>query len=127
MPKEICVTLEDKKGTLAALAEALGKAGVNIDTFAVVPGAKGNCRILVSDGGGARKAIEAAGMTVEGDREVLVTELADRAGELGRAARKLADAGINIDAAYVASQYGGRTKIVFSVADPAKARAALGN
>jgi hypothetical protein len=55
-----------------------------------------------------------------------MVDLEDRAGELGRAARKLASAGVNIDAAYVAGQSGGKKSVVFSVADAAKAKTALG-
>ena len=102
--RELSVTLEDKPGRLASLAEALGKAGVNIETLAVVPGPRGNCRLVVTDAAAARRAIEGAGMAVAGERDAVIVELDDRAGELGRAARKLADAGVNIDGAYMAGR-----------------------
>jgi len=122
--KELSVTLEDKPGRLASLAEALGKAGVNIETLAVVPGPRGNCRLVVTDAAAARRALEGAGM-ICAERDAVVVELDDRAGELGRAARKLANAGVNIDAVYMAGRSGGKAKMVLSVADAAKARAAL--
>jgi hypothetical protein len=126
MAKELGVTLENKPGTLAGLAEALGKAGVNIRTLTVVAGERGNCRIVVDDAMAARKAIEGAGMRVDSERDAVMVDLEDRPGSLGAAARKLASAGVNIDAAYMGGQSGGKTTVVFSVADAAKAKTALG-
>ena len=96
MSKELAITLEDKPGTLAKLTEALGAAGVNIETFFVAPGPKSNCRILVDDPVAARKAIEGAGLKVDSEREALAVELDDQAGSLGRIARKLANAQVNM-------------------------------
>lgn len=126
MAKELTVTLEDKPGTLAKLTEALGAAGVNIETFFVAPGPKGNCRILVDDAGAARKAIESAGMKVDSERDALAVELDDQAGALGRVARKLANAHVNIDSAYVAGGGNGKKKkVVIITPDAQKAKGLL--
>lgn len=126
MSKELSVTLEDKPGTLAKLTEALGAAGVNIETFFVAPGPKSNCRIVVDDAAGARKAIEGAGYKVENERDALAVDLDDQAGALGRVARKLANAHINIESAYVAGGGSGKKKkIVIISADAEKAKGLL--
>ncbi len=126
MAKELAITLEDKPGTLAKLTEALGAAGVNIETFFVAPGPKSNCRILVEDAVAARKAIEGAGLKVDSEREALAVELDDQAGSLGRIARKLANAQVNIENAYVAGGGNGRKKkVVIITADAAKAKGLL--
>lgn len=126
MSKELAITLEDKPGTLAKLTEALGAAGVNIETFFVAPGPKSNCRILVDDPVAARKAIEGAGMKVDSEREALAVELDDQAGSLGRIARKLANAQVNIENAYVAGGgNGNKKKVVIITADAAKAKGLL--
>ncbi len=59
--------------------------------------------VLVDDPDGAAGAFEAAGLTVRGRREVLVTSVDNSTGELGRLARRFADAGVNVDLIYVAS------------------------
>ena len=126
MSKELAITLEDKPGTLAKLTEALGAAGVNIETFFVAPGPKSNCRILVDDPVAARKAIEGAGLKVDSEREALAVELDDQAGSLGRIARKLANAQVNIENAYVAGGGNGKKKkIVIITADAEKAKGLL--
>ena len=55
-------------------------------------------------------------------REVLVVQAEDRPGELGRLARRIADAGVNIELQYIATG----TRIVIGADDLDKARAALG-
>lgn len=59
--------------------------------------------VLVDNPGGAADAFEAAGLTVRGRREVLVTSVENSTGELGSLARRFADAGVNVDLIYVAS------------------------
>lgn len=128
MTTELRVLLDDKPGTVAAVAEALGKAGVNIDALAGMPtgGGKGDIRVVVTDAEKAKSALEAAGHKVDRSRDVLVVDLADKPGELARTARALANAGINLDSIYLIGQSGGSKKIAFGVPDVAKAKAALG-
>ena len=128
MTTELRVLLEDKPGSVAAVAEALGKSGVNIEAMAGLPtgGGKGDIRLIVADGAKATSALEAAGQKVDRSREVLVVDLADKPGELARAARSLASAGVNLDSVYLVGQSGGSKKVAFGVPDVAKAKAALG-
>lgn len=123
MAWDITVSLPNRPGTLAAAAEALGGAGINIDgACMVLCEGVGEFHILVEgDHAAARAALEAAGVDVGGEREVLVLELDDAPGELGWAARSLADAGVNIELQYVAS----RTRVVIGVDDMDAARTAL--
>ena len=128
MTTELQIALADRPGSLATLAEALGQAGVNLDSLSGsgATGEQGSARIIVTDAAKARKAIEAAGLTVAAEREVLVVELDDKPGELAKLARKLADAHINLDAAYLLGQGHGKKEIVLGVPDVAKARAIVG-
>ncbi len=123
---DLTVSVEDRPGTLADIGEALGRAGVNIEGFAGlgVEG-RGIIHLLVADAAAARKALEEAGMKVEGEAEAVVLEWAadaDRPGALGEAARKIANAGVNIRTAYVATHDRG----VFVTEDNERARQALG-
>ena len=121
MAKDLLVFLEDHPGTLAEMGEALGKAGVNIDGICAIGDAgKGVIHILVEDPAAARTALETAGIKVEAERDILVTDIADNPGELGKIARKIADAGVNIDLVYLAT-----TRLVLGVSDVEKAKAAL--
>ncbi len=104
MAWDITVTLEDRPGTLAYLGEAIGGAGVNIDAacgFVCEEGAKAVFHLLVEDPAAARQAFEAAGVDVRREREVLVVDVDDRPGEFGRIARRITDAGVNIDLFYL--------------------------
>ena len=109
MAKDLLVTLEDQPGEGARLGEALGNAGVNIEGLcATMEGGKGTVHILVEDVAGARAALEGAGVTVEAETDVIVSPAlpdpdVDTPGVFGGMARALADAGINISLAYVAS------------------------
>lgn len=122
MAKDLTVMLEDRPGTLASLGEALGKAGVNIEGLCGVPSeGKGAVHVLVEDGAAARRALEAAKFHVHEERDVLVLKMEDRPGELGRVCRKIADAGVNINLTYLATN----TRLVLGVDKIDKARAAV--
>ncbi len=126
MAKDLTVTLEDRPGTLADLGEALGKAGVNIEGICGIGmEGRGITHVLVEDAAKARQALEAAGIKVEGEADAIVTDMtgdADKPGALGKAARAVANAGVNIQAMYVAT----RNRGVIVTTDNAKARKALG-
>ena len=124
MATDLTIILEDRPGTLADVGEALGKAGVNIDGLCGFPcEGKGVGHILVEDAAAAaaRGAVEAAGAEVHRERQVLVLEIEDRPGALGKVGRSIANAGVNADLVYLAA--GGR--LVLGVDDIDRARAAL--
>ena len=124
--KELKVTMEDKPGALAKLAEALGKAGVNIEAIsASTSGGSGDIRLLVQDTAAARKALEAAGVRVTGEREMTFVDLEDKPGSLAETAKKLAQQNINIDAVYVVNAAGGKKQLAIGTTDTSKARAAV--
>jgi hypothetical protein len=122
MPTDLTIQLENRPGELARAAEALGNAGVNIDGgCATTGGGTGEVHLLFADAAAARQALDGAGITVSGEREALVVDAPNQPGELGRTARRLADAGVNIDAYYVSTG----DRLVFCVDDVDKARGAL--
>ena len=122
MAKDLTVILENRPGTLADLGEALGGAGINLDAMCGFPcEGKGVIHILVEDAGGARSALEAAGLAVESERDVLLFDAEDRPGMLGETMRKLANAGVNVDLLYKATQ----TMLVIGADDLEKAEANL--
>ena len=123
MTKDLTVILQNRPGTLADVGEALGNAGINIEGLCGFPcEGKGVLHVLADDGDRAQAALEAAGQTVQGMRDVLVVEVEDKPGEFGRVCRQVADAGVNINLVYAASQ----TRLVVGADDLEKAGAALG-
>lgn len=122
MSKDLTVTLEDRLGELAKVGEALGRAGVNIDGFCgmTVEG-QGIVHVLVQDAVKARRALEANHIQVSEELEVLVLEVEDRPSVLGNIARRLANAGVNIQLAYLATS----TRLVVGVDDLEKAKSAM--
>ncbi|MFQ5947571.1 MAG: amino acid-binding protein [Acidimicrobiia bacterium] len=122
MPWDVTVILEDRPGTFAALGEAMGEAGINIDGVCGFPcEGRGVIHVLVEDGAAARRTLDEAGIEVGDEREVLVLDYEDRPGEFGRIARRMANAGVNIDLIYVA----GNTRLVLGVDDLGAARGAV--
>jgi hypothetical protein len=120
--KDLTVKLENRPGTLADLGEAMGKAGINIEGMSGDNRLAELLHVLVEDAGAAREALSGAGIEVADERDVVVVEVQDRPGALGEVARKLADAGVNVDLVYAAF---GSVKVVLGVDDADKARAAL--
>jgi hypothetical protein len=126
MPTDLSIVLEDRPGELARMGEALGHAGINIEGVAgfVVEG-RGIIHVLVEDPGAARSALSGAGLEVSGEADALVMDISaseDRPGALGEMARKIADAGVNVQALYLATHARG----VAVTSDNEKARGAFG-
>ena len=122
MAKDLTVFLVDQPGSLAAMGEALGKAGINIlGTSGLTVEGKGVIHIMVEDAEKARTALEAAGIEVGESRDVLVIEVQAVPGDLGAKARALADAGVNIDLIYLTED----RRFVLGVDDLEKAKNAI--
>jgi hypothetical protein len=124
MATDLTVVLEDRPGTLAALGEAAANAGVNVDGICGFSTAEGEAtmHVLVEDASAGRSALESAGLTVSGEREVVVLDVEDRPGVVGEVARKVADAGLNIELVYLATN----TRLVLASADLDRLRQAVG-
>jgi len=100
--KDLAIALENRPGALAEMGEALGRAGVSIEGGGVfASGDTGIAHFLFEDGGAARDALEAAGIRVDAVRDVLIQKLSQsEPGQLGKIARRMAAAGVNIEVQY---------------------------
>jgi hypothetical protein len=118
---DVSLDLIDRPGALASMGEALGRAGVSVEGGgAWVVDGRGAAHFLVADGNAARAALEADGITVVAVREVILQRLRqDEPGQLGKLARRMADAGVNIEVLY--SDHA--NQLVLVVDDPARGRA----
>jgi len=96
--KDFAIAIDDRPEALAELGETLGRAGVNIEGGGV---AGRVAHYLFHDPPAARAALDAAGIRVIAENEVLVLNYRqEQPGEFGRIARKLAQAGVTIDVHY---------------------------
>jgi hypothetical protein len=121
--KDLTVILADRPGMLGNLGEATGKAGINVEgVCGATEGGQGLIHILVADADATRAALSDAGFEVRGERDVLVVDVEDRPGTMGEVARRLGNAGINIELVYTTF---GAVRLVLGVDDVDKARAAL--
>jgi hypothetical protein len=100
--KDLAIALEDRPGALAEMGEALGRAGVSIEGGgAWVVNGTVVAHFLFEDGNAARKALEATGIRVIQERDVLVQRLKQAVpGQLGLLTRRMAEAGVNIEVLY---------------------------
>jgi hypothetical protein len=125
MATNLTIVLRDQPGELARIGDATGQAGVNILGMAAFTGqGRGIIHVLVATARAdvARSALEAAGVELADQREVLVVDVEDKPGTLGELARTLGAAGVNIELAY--TTFGG-VKLVIATDDLDSARAAL--
>ena len=100
--KDLAILLDNHPGAIAEMGEALAKAGVSVEGGGawVVDGV-GVAHFLFEDGVAARKALEAVGINVVEEREVIVQRLKqDVPGQLGLLTRRMAEEGVNIEVLY---------------------------
>ena len=124
--KEFTVTIEDKPGALGRCFRALAEKGVNILAFqSYVEEGESLMRMIVSDPATAKAALGGLRMIFE-ETEAAVASLEHTPGELGRAAVKLGELGVNIDYSYCGQRAGEQKMlVVFGVDDIVKAAKGL--
>ncbi len=119
--KDLAIELRNQPGELAAMGEALGRAEVSVEgggAFAV--NGKGMGHFLFADGAAARQALEASGFRVLAENDVVLQRLNQaEPGQLGKLARRMAEADVNIEVQY--SDHDRR--LVLVVDDATKAQA----
>ena len=114
---QLTVYIDNRKGTLSALATFLGKHGVNIYglTLADTEG-HGYARLIVDDTEKARQLVEDSGELVAA-REVLLIQVANEPGELARMLAALAQHNLNIEYGYSAGGPGDEKGLVLVPSD----------
>ena len=118
--RDLGFELAHRPGALAAMGEALGAAGVSIEGGgAFLVAGKGHAHFLVAEADAARavEALRRAGIAPVSMREVVVLKLDQgRPGQLGLAARRMAEAGVQIEVQY--SDHANR--LILVVDDPVR-------
>ena len=120
--KQLTVSCENRPGTLAHVARALGDAKVNILSFlTTTSGAEGSVQLVVDNVNKAKKALDGAGLSYA-EADVLHVELPHLPGALGYCTGKLAAKEINITSGFAITVKGSKkASAVFAVSDLQKA------
>ena len=123
MATDLTLYLDDQPGELARVGDVLGKAGANIAGLCALStgGGQAEVHILVNDATSAFEALQAAGIKIASEQEVLVLEIEDRPGALGALARRLGDARVNLSLVYLATN----TRVVLAADNLADAKSAV--
>jgi len=120
------VELRDKPGELARVAEAVARKGIDITGFSgVTSGGRGTVALLTSDEAGTRAALSEGAFDAR-EVEIATVSLENKPGALAAAARKLADAGINVETAMPTGMAGSNVTVAFATDQPARAQSVLG-
>ena len=101
---DFTIVVPHTKGSLATLAEELGREKINIEGLCAVE-QNGSIifHLLTTDKPATKRVIDMVGYKVTNETEVIVERIEDRPGSLGKVTRRLADAGINLTTVYVAT------------------------
>ena len=119
------IELADKPGALADVTEAIAARGVNIASVSgATCGDKGRVAIATEDDAGTRAALADIGATFE-EKELTTAPLPHQPGSLAKAARQLANKGVNIESVILLGMRGNDIEVGFVTSDPAAARDAL--
>ena len=123
---EFTVTIEDKPGALGKCFLALAQRGVNILAFeSYVEERESLVRFVADNSAVANQVLGELRMIFE-ETYVAVAKVAHHPGELGRAAARLGEQGINIDYSYCGLEPGSmQVLLVFGVDSVTKAAALL--
>ncbi len=124
--KAFVVELDNRPGELARVTEAIASKGINITAGAGIGyGATGGFAVMTNDEMGTRNALRDVNCTFR-EIDVLPASVADEAGALASVARKLADAGVNIEFVIPTGMSDGKMVLALGVDKIDAARTALG-
>jgi hypothetical protein len=114
--RQITVFVDNKVGALASICELLGGSGVNLEAIAAYGENEGGViRVVTEDVETAKRVLAASKYrAIEG--EVATVRINDSPGELGKLARRIANAGVNIECIYLLSKSKGTAEFAIKPA-----------
>ena len=118
--KDLAIALDHRPGALADLGETLGRAGISVEGGGVWTfNGTAVAHFLFADDAPVTRVLTTAGFRVLEEREVVTVRLRQaEPGQLGRIARRMADAGVNIEVQYSDHDH----QLILVVDDLARAR-----
>lgn len=124
--KQFNVFVDDKVGELARVTEALAASAINIRGLATDKmGERPAVKIVTDDENSTRKALARAGMEFQ-ESEIVLIDLIDRPGEIAKAARKVAMAGVNISSVFLIGKKDTPVAMAIVADDSKKAKTLFG-
>ena len=119
------VTLENRVGALADVADAVAERGINITGgTGMACGDSGRFAMTTNDEAATRRLLTSRGYSFQ-EIELVPITLSDVPGMLARTCRALAAAGINVLAMFAMGAAGERNTIAFATDDPVRTRSVL--
>jgi hypothetical protein len=119
--KEIHFEMTNRVGLLSGVTGVLAEAKVNIAAIcAYEMEKKGYFMLTVDSNAKARRALGTLGAKIE-ESDAVSVEVPNRVGELEKVARKIGDAGIDIEYIYATVGTGETATCIFKTADDKKA------
>jgi hypothetical protein len=121
--KQIVVSIENARGRLHEVTDALGKAGINLRALNLVDtGAFGQLRLLVSDVAKARRILMKMQISAFVN-EVVAAEIEDKPGSLADLLKPLKEASVNVVFmyAFIGFSQGAKAVMIFRFSDNDKA------
>ena len=119
--KQLSFVLPNKVGQLLAVSDLVAAEKVNIKSLlARESGTSAEFHLVTDDNAKASEALGRLNADVR-QKDVMLVELDDKVGTLADAAKKLAEADINIEYTYGTTGSGDKAMLVFKTADDMKA------
>ncbi len=124
--KEFRVTVGQRAGELARLAQVLAEHKIDLRSVAgISEGKRAHICLVATDVAAMRAALEGARMPFE-ESEMLSELLEDEPGSIAGLTARLSEAGINIRSFYILARDHPLVELGFTVDDPKKAKKVLG-
>lgn len=119
--KEISFTKPNKVGLLSEITTAISGAKVNITAICAYAMENAAYFMLITDSNAkAKKALAPLGVGIA-EKDVVEVEMANRPGELQKVAKRITDAGIDIEYMYGTARGGKTAACIFKTSDDQKA------
>jgi hypothetical protein len=119
------VELDNKAGELARITEAIAAKGIDIQGLSgSTCGSSGSLALMTDDEARTRQVLTDKGAKFR-ELEVTQASVGQAPGSLAKVARRLADAGVNIEALMPTGMTGNEVTIAFVTSDSAKAKTVL--
>ena len=124
--QQFVVQLRNEPGALAELLEALAARGLDLRSIGASGiGEQGAAVLVLNDARVARQVLRAGKYTFT-ESEALVTSAPDQPVAVAGIARRLADAGVNLQGLAILGWHQGKAELALSVDQPEVARRVLG-
>ena len=121
------VEASNRPGEFARHADAIAKQGINLANVVCLGiGDRGGAAFYATDEAGLRTALNEAGIAFR-EVEAVTARLQDKPGTVADAARRLSDAGVNIELLVPMGMSGQEVTVAFGVDKADQARTALGD